>query len=68
MRRLHALSSWPGIAQGVPQATKASVKPRFSSAVAFDTSPAMRDVARQAATAKPTSASCCTPSSPTAGS
>jgi hypothetical protein len=41
-----------GIAQGAPQATKASLKPKFSSAVAFDTSPAMRDVARQATAAR----------------
>jgi hypothetical protein len=41
-----------GIAQGAPRATKAGLKPKFSSAVAFDTSPAMREVARQAATAR----------------
>jgi hypothetical protein len=40
-----------GTAQGAPEATQASLKPKFSSAVAFDVSPAMSDVARQATTA-----------------
>ena len=40
-----------GTAQGAPEATQASLKPKFSSAVAFDVSPAMSDVAKQATTA-----------------
>jgi len=41
-----------GTAQGAPEATQASLKPKFSSAVAFDVSPAMSDVARQATAAR----------------
>jgi hypothetical protein len=41
-----------GAAQGAPKATQASRKPKFSNAAAFDVSPAMRDVARQATTAR----------------
>jgi hypothetical protein len=41
-----------GTAQGAPEAAQASPRPRFSSAVAFDVSPAMRDVARQATAAR----------------
>jgi hypothetical protein len=41
-----------GTAQGAPEAAQASPKPKFSSAVAFDVSPAMRDVARQATAAR----------------
>src|SRR6266540_6378503 len=40
-----------GTAQGAPEATQASLKPKFSNAVAFDTSPAMRDVAKRATSA-----------------
>jgi hypothetical protein len=40
-----------GTAQGAPEAAQASPKPKFTSAAAFDVSPAMRDVARRAATA-----------------
>jgi hypothetical protein len=46
------ISAPVGTAQGAPQAAQAGPKPRFSSAVAFDTSPAMRDVARQATAAR----------------
>jgi len=37
-----------GTAQGAPEATQGSQRSRFSNAVAFDVSPAMRDVAKQA--------------------
>jgi hypothetical protein len=37
-----------GAASGAPQATEASPKPKFSSAVAFDVSPPMRDAAAKA--------------------
>ncbi|HEU4398586.1 MAG TPA: hypothetical protein VFU54_12230 [Actinomycetota bacterium] len=40
-----------GTAQGAPEATQASQRARFSNAVAFDVSPAMRDVAKQATSA-----------------
>ena len=39
-----------GSATGAPQVTQASPKPKFTSAAAFDVSPAMRDVARLPAT------------------
>jgi hypothetical protein len=45
------VSASVGTAQGAAEAAQASPKPKFSSAVAFDVSPAMSDVARQATTA-----------------
>ncbi len=41
-----------GTAQGAPEATQASPRPKFTNAVAFDVSPAMRDVAKQTMAAR----------------
>jgi len=48
------VSSPVGSAQGAPEAAQQALKPKFSNAVAFDVSPSMRDVAKQAAARKAT--------------